>query len=623
MIRVPEVVRASFYQRLKDTGRRWIYGDSPADVETVYLRSLFSNFISSSPASMLAGLFLFFTAPVLPEGPIVGLWVSCHVVYHVIRMAVGLAYLRGTDFSAEQLRRWSLLSCGIQLIGGLLMLMLALFIFPRLEPMAQTVLMMVVFIVVGASAFSLAGRWAAIAVYATPTYLGFSWAAWWGGSDGYAKPQAVLSILFFMLYLMQARTQHRVNTQSYALARTNGALARELQAKNEQLQEVASARSRLLATVSHDLRQPSHAIGLLCERALLESNSNALKASLRDLNELSQSLSASLTTLMDLTRLDAGLVRPSVTPVALGQVLLRLEAEFAGSAKGKGLGLNVPHSELWVRSDPVLLHGVLANLVSNAIKYTRSGHIDIELTQAGDQVTLAVRDTGLGIKPDKLELIFKEFVRLEGADPGTEGLGLGLSIVKRYASLLGHALQVSSQPGQGSCFAIVLPVIEASVSQAEVQALSRSVALGDARLSGLRVLVVDNVDLVLSSMVRTLSAWGCEVHAGRSLAEARAVAQQQALDLVISDFHLGDEEPDGLALIEALRALPGRQLQAMPALLMTGDVSGQLEAEASRCRVGVLHKPVRPAVLQNRLLDLLQLRITHVQRPTTGTTAPS
>ena len=126
MIRVPEVVRASFYQRLKDTGRRWIYGDSPADVETVYLRSLFSNFISSSPASMLAGLFLFFTAPVLPEGPIVGLWVSCHVVYHVIRMAVGLAYLRGTDFSAEQLRRWSLLSCGIQLIGGLLMLMLVM-----------------------------------------------------------------------------------------------------------------------------------------------------------------------------------------------------------------------------------------------------------------------------------------------------------------------------------------------------------------------------------------------------------------------------------------------------------------------------------------------------------------
>lgn len=586
---------------------RWLYGDSPVDVETEYLRSVFSNFISSSPASVLAGLVLFFFAPDLPQGVGLSQWITCHVSYHLVRMGVGVAYLRRSDFSAEQLRRWSLLSCAVQLVGGVLLLLLALFIYPALDALAQVVLMMVVFIVVGASAFSLAGRWAAIAVYATPTYLGFAWAAWHSNaSPGYSGLMALVSVLFFVLYLFQSRTQDRANTQSFALATRNGELARELQAKNEQLQEVASARSRLLATVSHDLRQPSHAIGLLCERAMTESNPGALTQSLRDLNELSQTLSSSLTTLMDLTRLDAGLVRPQIVPVALSQVLLKLEAEFAASARNKGLVLGVPHSDLWLRSDPVLLHGVLANLVSNAIKYTRSGRVDIDLseTQPG-KVNLSVRDTGMGIRPEKLELIFKEFVRLEGSESGTEGLGLGLSIVRRYATLLDHPVTVSSAPQQGSCFSILIPTLTPDVTPAELQALSRSASQDDERLAGLQVLVVDNVDLVLSSMVRTLGAWGCEVHSARSLSEACEQARRHPLDLVISDFHLGDEEPDGLALIRALRAqvLPRGNLRA---LLMTGDVSSQLEAEACAAGVEILHKPVRPAVLQSTVLGLLQ-----------------
>ena len=127
----------------------------------------------------------------------------------------------------------------------------------------------------------------------------------------------------------------------------------------------------------------------------------------------------------------------------------------------------------------------------------------------------------------------------------------------------------------------------------------------DARLAGLRVLVVDNVEIVLASMARTLQSWGCQIHSASSLKQALAVAENHALDLIISDFHLGDLEPDGLVLIAALRRLQAKGQPLLPALLMTGDVSSQLDAQARQCQVDVLHKPVRPAVLQDRLLRLL------------------
>lgn len=577
--------------------------ESP-EVTAEYLRLNYRNLSVSSPVSLVMVIYLTLQAGPQPTG-VLQVWATIFSIYLVLRWTIGLAYPRQGEVDPADVPLWSATSILIQGSNGVLLAALALWILPTLDPYAQVVATMVVLILVGAIAFSLAGRWAETLVYAPPIYFSFAWVSA-QQEHPYARGVGLLVLALFVLHLIYASNQRKSIVASFAVARRNADLARELQFKNIEFQEVASARSRLLATVSHDLRQPAHAIGLLSERALMDTSFDSVKTALRDLNELSQSLSASLTTLMDLTRLDAGLVRPNVVPVALAQVLWRVEAEFAGSAKGKGLGLHVPPSDLWVRSDPVLLHGVLANLVSNAIKYTRGGHIDIELTQAGEELTVAVCDTGLGIKPDKLGLIFREFVRLDGSEPGTEGLGLGLFIVKRYADLLGHALQVSSQPGKGSRFAIVLPLVRVSASQAESQQLSRSMAADDLRLAGLRVLVVDNMDLVLSSMVRTLSAWGCQVYSGRDMREALLVAQREPLDLVISDFHLGDQQPNGLELIRTLRTLPGRQLSKLPALLMTGDVSGQLEADASGSQVGILHKPVRPAVLQNRVLDLLR-----------------
>ena len=583
----------------------WVSRDRTAAVEVQYLRNLYRNFVFHGPVCIVAGVYLYLSAPDLGTGFLLPVWMFLFVLHHTIRGLVGVVYSRRvSDPTPSAIRLWVLLSIAMHFMGALLFVPMALFIYPKLDPLAQLCLLMVVLIIVGNSAFTLAGRWAEIAVYAPPIYLSFAWATWPLG-HAYAQPLSILVLLLFGLYLFQARNQHRVNLEGFGLAQRNGELAVELQLKNMQLQEVAAGRSRLLATVSHDLRQPAHAIGLLCERAMLETRPAMVLQSLSDLNELSQSLSASLSTLMDLTRLDAGLVKANVRPVALGQVLSRLEAEFAESAHKKGLALKVTTSELWAKTDPVLLHGVLANLVSNAIKYSRSGTVDVSVSVLDENITIAVTDTGMGIKPDKLGQIFKEFVRLEGAESGMEGLGLGLSIVKRYAEVLGHQIFVSSQFQLGSCFSVRLPAILATATPAEVLALSQAMTLSDGRLQGLNVLVVDNVDLVLSSMVRTLSGWGCEVYAARSLSEAARITKGKKLDVLISDFHLGDEEPDGLMLIEHLRSLQARPAELLPSLLMTGDVSAQLEAEAGRCQVGILHKPVRPSVLQHRMLSLL------------------
>lgn len=278
-------------------------------------------------------------------------------------------------------------------------------------------------------------------------------------------------------------------------------------------------------------------------------------------------------------------------------------------ARGKGLSLVVRPLPLWVRSDPVLLHGMLSNLVSNAIKYTVQGRVEVDVEVQGDQISLSVRDSGVGIREDKLETIFKEFVRLDALESGTEGLGLGLSIVKRYSLLLGHRLSVSSKLGQGSCFVIYLPMASAEAVGAHAQAGRPP---DEMRLAGLSVLVVDNVDLLLTSMVKTLSAWGCRVLSARNLVEALVVSREQNIDLLISDFHLGDLEPNGLQLIEAVRA---RSKDFLPAILMTGDVSAQLETRATQQAVAVLHKPVRPNLLRERLVRRLDQAAVQQRSP--------
>lgn len=566
-----------------------------------HLRASYVDYAFNSPVGIGISIYLYFSSQDLPSGYFLKIWMVIWVSYLLGRFLAALRYPKHELPDPVILDRWSRWLLGIQFMDSVMVSALGLYVYPQLDLLARGAVLVPALVLVSATALSLSGRWLSVLFYAPLIYGSFAWATW-NLEQPYAHGLSIFIVGMFCLYLFYAVNQRKTVMKGFELAKRNGEMAQELQVKNAELQEVARARSRLLATVSHDLRQPAHAIGLLSERALMDQSPANRDQSLRDLNELSQSLSASLMTLMDLTRLDAGLVEARIMPLSLNQVFLRLAAEFSSSARNKELDLVVAPTDLWVKSDPVLLHGLLANLVSNAIKYTRHGRVEIEAVARSTQVDVRIRDTGIGIHPDKLGVIFKEFVRLDFSDAGSEGLGLGLSIVKRYGMLLGHKVSVESEPDCGSCFTASLAMAPMENDGQVEPAPNTKLATANSRLAGVNVLVIDNVDLLLTSMSRTLSDWGCSVTAARNLSEALLCARDKVFDLVISDFHLGDREPNGLELIARLRAL---RHDYLPAVLMTGDVSAQLEAQAQSESLRLLHKPVRPVVLQACVVSLL------------------
>jgi len=573
----------------------WREQDGPAAL-TEHLRAVYRDYVFTSPLIICVSVYFYAVHADLHLWPFLQVLVPLWVVYLFARALAGLVFTRTPTLDPRSLKRWSQLALLIQLVEGLMVSSMGWFVYPQLDPVAQSALLAATLVLVGATAFSLSGRWLSIAVYAPLVYLTFAWMTW-QQTHPYAPGLAALTLGMFVLYLGYASKQRKSALKGFELAHLNAQLADELRVKNGALEGVAAERSRLLATVSHDLRQPAHAIGLLAERALLDSSPERARQCLRDLNELSQSLSASLTTLLELTRLDAGLVEPRELPVALGPVLTRLEGQFDGVARSKGLRLLVCDCKLWVHCDPVLLQALLANLVSNAIKYTAHGIVELKVITVGERVCVRVCDTGIGIRHDKLEAIFQEFVRLDGSESGSEGLGLGLSIVKRYAGLMGLELSVQSSPAQGSCFSVFMkPCAALQADAPKPQGHGEEL---QASQCAPRVLVVDNVDLLLSSMVKTLSGWGCRVYAARNLVQALDISNSQTIDLLISDHHLGDLEPDGLHLIHALQQ---RSADRLPALLMTGDVSSGLELRARSQGIPVLHKPVRPQWLREQVL---------------------
>jgi CheY-like chemotaxis protein/anti-sigma regulatory factor (Ser/Thr protein kinase) len=297
--------------------------------------------------------------------------------------------------------------------------------------------------------------------------------------------------------------------------------------------------------------------------------------------------------LLDISRLDAGVLQPSVRHFRLDELIRRLVNDHAPEAERKGLKLLCSACEVTVHSDPALLERIVLNFVSNAIRYTDRGEVRITCAADGDQVRVEVTDTGIGIPPDKHREIFDEFHQLQNPNRDrNKGLGLGLAIVDRVARLLGHRIEVQSTPGKGSCFTVLVPLGDALCV---VEEPSRAVvALDD--VGGLHVVVVDDEIDIREGMQSLLQQWGCQVSLAASAAEAVAVAR--AADVVphaiIADYRLRDGET-GVQVIEQLQ----RELEArIPALIVTGDTASERLQEAGASGYQLVHKPVQPAMLR-------------------------
>jgi signal transduction histidine kinase len=387
----------------------------------------------------------------------------------------------------------------------------------------------------------------------------------------------------------------RVAERTATLTRVNA----ELEIARAKADAANRDKTRFLAAASHDLLQPLNAARLYTA-TLIE------RAGGTDMAELAHSIEASLnaveeimSALLDISRIDAGALKPSPAPFALRDLTRKIEVEFGPLAREKGIELRLPATSAAALADRALVGRILQNLVSNAIKYTRpGGRVLVGCRLRGNRVRLDVIDTGIGFNKDQHALIFAEFSRLEHGARMAQGLGLGLSIVKRLVAALGLALELESIEGKGSRFSLYMPL-----TRTLRPAFPETVPAEEpgSAIAKLRVLCVDNERAILDAMAGLLSGWGCDVRVARSLKD---IARDELLvgwlpDLVLMDYHL--DQTSGLDAIEWLRQNVGGHL---PAALVTADRSPAVRALAEERGVAVMTKPVKPAALRATISGL-------------------
>ncbi|WP_457330041.1 hybrid sensor histidine kinase/response regulator [Rhizobacter sp. P5_C2] len=362
----------------------------------------------------------------------------------------------------------------------------------------------------------------------------------------------------------------------------------ELAVRKEEAERANAAKTRFLAAASHDLRQPMHSISLLVS-VLRDRLVDPQQAVLADKVLLSVAVMEHLfSSLLDISKLDAGAVHPDVQPIAVDSVLAQLAHAYGPLAAARGLSLTVARCRGVVRSDAAMLERILGNLVANAIRYTRRGGVLVGCRRRGAALCIQVVDTGIGIPATHLDDIFDEFFRLDGLSLDEEkGLGLGLSIVKRSAEILGHPLRVHSVQGRGSTFEIEVPRVDNLPSQ---QAMPLLDGVDRSALSGAFVMVIDDDERNRDALDALCVHWGCSVLAVASVDDGvRQLAQHlRAPDLLITDFRIAQGH-DGVDAIERIRALT---LEAIPAIVVTADVASGLQQRVAAAGAVLLHKPV-------------------------------
>jgi signal transduction histidine kinase len=430
---------------------------------------------------------------------------------------------------------------------------------------------------------------------------------------GWTGAFITLSYLVTQYTLVKAFYRHKTDcillqTDAYLEARIHESTT-ELKLANQKLadalrraEEANICKTRFLTDAGHDILQPLNAARLYCSALagkLTEPHQKELAASLDSSLEAVESIFQAL---LDIARLDAGALQPVISVFPLDTVLQQVAGDFLPTALEKGLELKLVNSTAIVETDRDLLRRLLQNLVSNAVKYCRSGKVLVGVRHRGNMLEVQVIDTGIGIPKSKLNIIFREFSRLSEGMNESDGLGLGLSIVERIAKTLGMQIEVTSSPGRGSVFSIRMPVSQLTVPT-RINALP--VIDCNSVLDGLSILCIDDDKRSLSAMQELLQSWGCIVN---TLSDGHALTRfcqihTEPPDVILADYDLGEET--GRDLIACMR---DHYAHSIRAALVTAERSSQLRNRATADDISIVNKPVRPAVLRAFLLHSPQAR---------------
>ncbi|MDR6770569.1 hybrid sensor histidine kinase/response regulator [Azospirillum sp. BE72] len=380
-------------------------------------------------------------------------------------------------------------------------------------------------------------------------------------------------------------------------------LEAERDAAREEAERANLAKSKFLAAASHDLRQPLQALFFLSAALARHVGDHNGRDLLSRLDQGLDTMKGLLDGLLEVSRLEAGVVTPVLDTFAASEITDALDSAYAEQATAKGLVWRVEGCEAVLRTDRGLLMQLLRNLVDNALRYTEAGAIRIRCRVDGERLAIEVQDTGIGIPPEHLDRIFEEFHQVGNPERDRlRGLGLGLAIVRRLSQLLDHPVQVRSVQGQGSAFRVLVPLAPARLIPTRAGGVDRRPVIDRPRLA----VLVDDDAVVLLGLQTVLTEWGFRVIAadGPDRAMDRLEALDRAPDIVIADYRLRE----GRVGTEVIRRVRERYGEEIPAMILTGETGIDTLADVSAHGVAVLHKPVTPRQLQAEVDRLLRIK---------------
>jgi PAS domain S-box-containing protein len=383
----------------------------------------------------------------------------------------------------------------------------------------------------------------------------------------------------------------------------------ELKMAKQAAEAATLTKSRFLAAASHDLRQPVQSLYLFAGVLDQQMKGRRAQKVVQEMTLALDALRLSLDALLDISKLDAGLVVPQFEDTPVGPLLDKLTQDYHGRAASRGLSLRVVGSRAVVRSDPILLERMLRSLLDNALRFTPFGVILVGCRHQGSQLRVDVIDTGIGIPPERQATIFEEFHQIAQAgapEPAKGvGVGLGLAIAKRIARLLGHGLELRSAPARGSCFSISLPLV-ANVAATSVAAAADTpvkATHAGGKPGGATVVVIEDEPLVRLGFQTMLEGWGYRVVTAASAEEALEEIDRSGSspDLIIADYRL----PNNAVGTDAIHAIHQHCGKFAPGLIVTGDTAPQRLREAKASGFDLLHKPIAAEELRKMLNSLM------------------
>ncbi|MFA7306129.1 MAG: hybrid sensor histidine kinase/response regulator [Hyphomicrobium sp.] len=397
-------------------------------------------------------------------------------------------------------------------------------------------------------------------------------------------------------------TQIRIRTEELNNALTKLAQANvELSAARDAAERSNVVKTRFFTAVGHDLLQPLHAARLTLSELMDTQSEPDHKQLTNNISSALVTIEELLTSILDISKLEAGVFVPNIQTVALGAIFEQLACNIEPVTRRKRLDFRWRPTNLGVRSDPLMLRRIVQNLLANAAHYTEVGGVLLAARRRGSEVEIEVWDTGPGVAPQERERIFEEFHRGEASErSGGAGFGLGLAIVRRMSDSLGHELKLQSRVGVGSRFSITAPYA-APLSKAEPKA--QSLPSNNNYLVARPLIVIDNDLGVLGAMQTLLSRWGADVRLARDLDDVNEILADPAFSpaVILADYHL-DGSVLGIEAVVRIRQSFGNKI---PAILITADRTQATADAARQFDCALLHKPVRPAELRALMQHLL------------------